>query len=244
VVKGGFVLELRLQRARTTQDVDLWMIGNPERMLLGLQDAGRLDLGDYLLYEVRPDARHPRIEAEGLHYEGLRFRAAAQLAGKLYGSPFGVDVAFAEPLSEKPEAAKGSTLLEFVGVEPANLLIYPLGIHLAEKLHAYTLPRPKPNSRVKDLPDITLLGTVRPLDAEKLRGAIEWTFGHRGTHPVPTTLPAAPESWRPVYERMAAIDRLAWPTLAAVFEAASAFLDPVLSGARGRWDPDGWRWVE
>jgi hypothetical protein len=37
VLKGGLVLELRLERARTTNDVDLRVTGSPERVLSQLQ---------------------------------------------------------------------------------------------------------------------------------------------------------------------------------------------------------------
>jgi hypothetical protein len=44
MLKGGLVLELRLERARTTKDVDLRMAGLPEDVLAKLQEAGRMDL--------------------------------------------------------------------------------------------------------------------------------------------------------------------------------------------------------
>ena len=47
ILKGGLALELRLDRARTTKDVDLRMVGSPEGILERLQEAGRLDLGDF-----------------------------------------------------------------------------------------------------------------------------------------------------------------------------------------------------
>lgn len=40
-LKGGLVLELRLERARTTKDVDLRMVGSPDDLLATLQAAGR-----------------------------------------------------------------------------------------------------------------------------------------------------------------------------------------------------------
>lgn len=36
----------------------------------------------------------------------------------------------------------------------------PVETHLAEKLHAYTLPCSTENARVRHLPDMALLGTV------------------------------------------------------------------------------------
>lgn len=97
-LKGGLVLELRLDRARTTKDVDLRMVGSPDDVLAKLQEAGRRDLGDFMTFEVRPDDDHPEIQNDGMQYDGLRYRAECKLAGKLYGQPFGVDVAFGDPI--------------------------------------------------------------------------------------------------------------------------------------------------
>ena len=44
-LKGGLVLELRLERARTTKDVDLRMVGSTVDVLAKLQEAGRKHLG-------------------------------------------------------------------------------------------------------------------------------------------------------------------------------------------------------
>lgn len=242
VLKGGLVLELRLERARTTKDIDLRLEGNPKEVLPRLQEAGRLDLGDYLRFEVTADPRHPEIEAEGMAYQGLRFRAEAQLAAKIYGVPFGLDVAFAEPMHGRPDEVDGSRFLEFVGLEPGRYRIYPLETHIAEKLHAYTLPRARPNSRVKDLPDLALLASVRDIDGAALRAAIDRTFQHRATHPVPSSLPDPPAGWAPVYERIAANDGLDWQTLDDVTNAIRAFLDPVLAENIGAWHAKDWRW--
>ena len=103
VLKGGVALELRLAEARATKDLDLRLVGDPELTLARLQRAGRITLDDHLTFEVRADPRHPTIEADGMRYEGLRFRAQCWLAGKLYGGPFGVDAAFAEPMVGQPE---------------------------------------------------------------------------------------------------------------------------------------------
>ena len=74
-LKGGLVLELRLERARTTKDVDLRMMGSPNDVLTRLQEAARRDLSDFMTFEVGPDADHPEIQGDGIQYEGLRFRA-------------------------------------------------------------------------------------------------------------------------------------------------------------------------
>ena len=93
-LKVGLVLELRLERARTTKDVDLRIVGSPGELLAKLQQAGRLDLGDFMTFEIVPDDEHPEMLNDAVQYDGLRFRAECKLAGKIYGQPFGVDVAF------------------------------------------------------------------------------------------------------------------------------------------------------
>lgn len=85
LLKGGLVLELRLERARTTKDIDLRVTGSPETVLAQLQEAGRKDLGDFMTFEVTPDMEQPTIQNDSRQYEGLRFRAECRLAGKLYG---------------------------------------------------------------------------------------------------------------------------------------------------------------
>lgn len=242
ILKGGLVLEFRLERARATKDIDLRMMGNPDEVLEKLQEAGRLDLKDFLQYEVRVDPEHPELLADGLPYEGRRFRAEARLAGKIYGSSFGIDIAFAEPVVGDPDMVSGSELLDFIGVEPMTYRVYPVETHIAEKLHAFTMSRRSPNSRVKDLPDIALLATARPLDAAKVRAAIERTFKHRATHTIPQALPDPAHGWKPVYERIARVDDLPWKTIEDLVDVVRRFIDPLLYGITGTWNPQGWTW--
>src|SRR3984893_17691212 len=75
LLKGGLVLELRLERARTTKDIDLRLTGSPETVLADLQEAGRQVLGDFMAFEVSRDTEQPKIQNNGMKYEGLRFRA-------------------------------------------------------------------------------------------------------------------------------------------------------------------------
>lgn len=242
IVKGGVVLELRLDRARTTKDVDLRVLGDPDALAAQLRAACALDVGDHLRFECSPDPEHPTIEGEGIVYAGRRFRASAQLAGKPYGNHFGVDAGFADRLVEAPEIIPGSAFLEFAGVAASRLRVYPRESHVAEKLHAYTLPRSRVNTRVKDLPDLALLALTGSFEGERLRAALDATFSFRGTHPLPATLPTPPSAWAAPYARIAQTDALPWSTLDDVTAAASAFLDPVLRGDARRWTPAAWGW--
>lgn len=242
-LKGGLALELRLERARTTKDIDLRMMGSSLEVLEHLQEAGRLDVGDHMRFEIQPDDEQPTIQHEGMRYEGYRYRGECRLAGMIYGRPFGVDVAFGDPLIGEPDVVTADDTLGFAGIAPPALRLYPVVSHIAEKLHALTLPRARPNSRVRDLPDIALLATTGPIDARRLRQAIEKTFEFRGTHPVPAMVPAPPAFWEAPYAAMAATDELPWPTLSELTAAISSFLDPILQSANdGQWEPAEWRW--
>ena len=242
-LKGGLVLELRLERARTTKDIDLRLMGPPDDILVKLQDAGRRNLGDFMTFEVGHDNDHPEIQNDGMLYDGLRFRAECRLAGKVYGQPFGVDVAFGDPILGEPETAVADDVLAFAGIVPPTLRLYPVVTHIAEKLHAYTMPRSRPNSRVKDLPDLALLATAQDIDAKLLRDALEQTFTFRNTHPLPLLVPAPPPAWETPYAAMAREDQLAWPTLADVTRVVQSFLDPVLAGdLEAKWSPGTWSW--
>jgi len=244
-LKGGLVIELRLERARTTKDIDLRMTGSPRDVLATLQEAARHDLGDFMTFEIERDEDHPEIQGDGMLYDGLRFRAECKLAGKLYGQRFGVDVAFGDPMLGDPEVVVAENVLGFAGIAPPTLRLYPIETHIAEKLHAYTMPRARPNTRVKDLPDIALLATAQPLDAQRLRDALEQTFMFRKTHALPAHLPEPPFAWAAPYAAMAREDNLIWPTLDDVTRIAGAFLDPVLARRLdATWTPDRWIWLE
>lgn len=242
-LKGGLAMELRLERARTTRDIDLRVMGSPDGILQVLRSAARRDLGDFMVFAVGPDERHPEIQGDGMKYDGMRFKATCTVAGKIYSRPFGVDVAFGDPILGEPDTVVADDVLAFAGIAPPTLRVYPVETHIAEKLHAFTMPRTQPNSRVKDLPDLALIATAGPLDSSRLRAAIEQTFSFRGTHEAPRRLPAPPATWEQPYAALARTDHLRWTTLEEVTAAARSFLDPVLAtDGESRWEPAAWRW--
>jgi hypothetical protein len=209
-----------------------------------LRAAARIELGDFMTFEVAPDEDHPEIRAVGMIDDGLRLRGECRIAGKVYGQRFGIDIGFSDPLIREPDVVIADDVLRFAGIAPPALRIYPVETHVAEKLHAYTVPRTRSNSRVKDLPDLALLGTTRAIDGRILRAALEQTFGFRRTHALPPRLPEPSEDWRLTYAALAEQDELAWTTLAEVTVAARAFIDPVLGGeVDALWDPVAWAWL-
>lgn len=153
-----------------------------------------------------------------------------------------MDAAFGDILTGAVDELEGSDFLAFAGVARPRIRVYPRETHIAEKVHAYTLPRKRPNSRVKDLPDIALLSSIGPFEGAVLRSALERTFNFRASHPLPSTLPEPPSTWLAAYARMAVDDGLRWRTLAEVTDAARAFLAPVLAGELGTWDSERGGW--
>ncbi len=85
------------------------MSGSSDNLVARLQAAGRRDLGDFITFEVSPDGEHSEIRADGMHYDGLRFRAECKFVGKR----FGVDVAFGDPISGDPELIVVRDVLAF-----------------------------------------------------------------------------------------------------------------------------------
>ncbi len=141
VLKGGVALELRLTRARATKDVDLRYFGPRESLLEDFQRAARLDLGDWMHFEIIRDPEWLEPADEFARFEGVRLSAECRIAGRLIGQRFGVDVAFDDPIFGEPLRIQPDNPLEFAGIRAPNILLYPIESHIAEKLHAYTLPR-------------------------------------------------------------------------------------------------------
>ncbi len=247
-LKGGLALELRLERARSTQDVDLRVSDSGADVLSKLQQAGRLDLADFMTFEVQRDANQPLIQDSNRNgsaeYDGQRFKAECTIGGALYGQKFGVDVVIGEPMLGKPDVIEADDVLGFAGISPPKIQVYPPETHVAEKLHAYTAPRQRQNSRVKDLPDIALLASAIAFDAVQLAAALRQTFNFRKTHALPCEFPNPPPDWKAPYEALAQKDKLIWLKFDDVTMAAANFLNPVLAGTAGpSWSPTAWRWA-
>ena len=109
-----------------------------------------------------PHTSLPEIELAipGNEYGGTRFYVSCFWLGKLYGA-FSLDVAFGEPQMES-ERVRPLFLADWLHSDGVRLQSYRLisrEQHLAEKLHAYTIPRSTPNSRVRALlPPVDILG--------------------------------------------------------------------------------------
>lgn len=97
ILKGGFMLELRLSQRRTTRDIDLAFWGDHATLLERLQEAGRLDKGDWLRFEV---VRDPRGQSQG-PVQIEEFKVTAYIGEDTYGRPF--DSPCAPPLLHRAQ---------------------------------------------------------------------------------------------------------------------------------------------
>ncbi len=204
VLKGGYALELRFQRARTTKDIDICMSeakgidlhdGTALRRII--QDLAMVDLGDYFVYTIGEST----LDLENAPYGGFRYPVECQIAGRRFAH-FSVDLAMGDVWLGNFGRLSTQPWLEFAGIPSPEIPSISPEQQFAEKLHAYTLPR-ESNSRVKDLVDMVLLIDSCEFDSENLVEAISQTFGRRKTHPMPSELPPPPESWRSRFEAMA-----------------------------------------
>src|SRR5208283_5494947 len=107
------------------------------------------------------------------------------------------------------EQASMRDWLGFAGIAPPEVPMIQREQQFAEKLHAYTLPRPQaPNSRVRDLVDMVLLIESGTLEPSRVIQALDATFGRRATHQVPDILAPPPDAWVSPFARLAAECRL------------------------------------
>lgn len=207
LLKGGYAMELRIQKARTTRDVDLAirqlphgaMEWNDAAVRASLERAAAVDLGDGFEFTIG----EPTMDLDAAPYGGARYPVEALMAGRRFAN-FHLDVSAGDVLREPFEMLEGQDWLGFAGIPKAMLPAISREEQFAEKLHAYTLPRTgRPNTRVKDLVDMVLLLDSGSLDCTRLTENIAATFRRRGTHPVPSSLPEPLAGWNEPFGELA-----------------------------------------
>jgi hypothetical protein len=199
-------MELRLHNARSTLDVDLGFLGTPQPkgesqtdyLQRLLAKAAKTELGDFFEFEIGG----VQLELAGPLYGGARYPVRSLIDGRLFVS-FHVDVAVGDFIPVKFETAHEQDLLSFAGVKPAVFPLLPKEVQFAEKLHSYTMPRPVPNSRVRDLVDMVLLIQESKLSPAEVKKALVAVFDRRKSHPVPAALEQAPAAWEKRFAEMA-----------------------------------------
>jgi len=204
ILKGGYAMELRLRhRARFSRDLDLTTRHEKGKSsaagLQGkLQEPITKDLADWFVFQIGEST----MDLEGAPYAGYRFPVDARLAGRTFAK-FHVDVGIGDPILDDPVWVKGNSLLSFAGIPNISIAILPAETHFAEKIHAYTRPRERLNSRVRDLIDIVLLLDEGFEDLKSVKQSLSSTFLRRDTHALPLELLPPHETWRKTYAELA-----------------------------------------
>lgn len=216
VLKGGYAMELRIGAARATKDIDLTLrdlrslatarasASTPQRhadhacVLQALQEAASQDLGDFFRFEVG----EPSMDLDGAPYGGARYPVAAHMDGRPF-IKFHLDVGIGDVVLAPLEMIEGQSWLVFAGISGERFPTISKEQQFAEKLHAYTLPRENPNSRVKDLVDMVLLIKSGDMQTARIKETLVVTFERRATHPLPTELEDPPVAWEQTFAPMA-----------------------------------------
>lgn len=230
-LKGGYAMELRINQARATKDIDLTYIQRiknesdllNELILQELQMLASVELKDYFAYQIE----RAQIDLENAPYGGARYPVIATIDGKLFVR-FQLDIG-ADIIVNRVEKVQGANWLEFCGIPSPIIPMISIEQQFAEKLHAYTLPRGvRVNSRTKDLVDMVLLLNMKKLKLEECRHVIQYVFKTRNTHPLPEQLVEPPVEWQLQFADMATECGLS-PDMGEAFKEVAHFYNERLS---------------
>jgi len=230
-LKGGYSLELRLGKSRTTKDVDL-ILQNPvllkqtgsaigEELKALLQEKLDQHIEDFFSFRLGK-ATEITIATLG----GYRIKATALLGGTFFDE-FHLDIAIAETDPSPLEELTGESWLEFAGIDAAKPLAIPQELQFAEKLHAYTHIREgRENTREKDLIDMVIL-VQRGIDPIETAKRMQAVFAARSTHALPEELNPPPQSWGNIFAKHA--EELDYPgTLEDAYQTVKRFFSDEL----------------
>ena len=210
-------IDLTLQRAETTSGVDTNQVVREM-----LQSAVNVSLGDWFEYVIGS----PVMDLTAAPYGGARFPVEARMDKRIFAR-FHLDAGIGDVVMQPLDSIICRDWLEFAGIELSRVWMIAREQQLAEKVHAYTLPRNTANSRVKDLVDVALLIGSGALDKQRIRDALRLTFERRGTHDLPASLTPPPADWQVPFHALA--EECGLPTdVAAVFAGVQEFVQEVL----------------
>jgi hypothetical protein len=229
VLKGGYALELRFKAARATVDIDLTVRNVPgvnanqnEVLRAMLQTAANASFGDWFEFMVGP----PIMDLTAAPYGGARFPVEARMSGRIFAR-FHLDAGVGDVIVEPLETIVCRNWLGFAGIESSRVRMIAREQQFAEKIHAYTLPRNTPNSRVKDLVDLALLIGSGGLDKRRIMEALLLTFERRATHDLASLVPP-PADWQVPFQALAEECDLS-ANVDTVFAGVQAFIEEVLA---------------
>lgn len=207
VLKGGYAMELRMQRARATRDIDLAMF---EHLILSkdskrqssaihdlLVSAAALDLKDFFIFEISQASMQLIGPPEG----GMRFPVNSILDGKTFAR-FHIDIGVGDTQIKPLEKLKGRNWLGFAGIKTISFPAISKEQQWAEKFHAYTMSGQN-NSRVKDLVDMILLIQESKMSKTKIKESIIAVFKNHDTGEIPSKLNPPSLFWSAPFSKLA-----------------------------------------
>jgi hypothetical protein len=181
-------------------------------------------LGDWFEYAIGS----PVLDLAAAPYGGARYPVEARMDHRIFAR-FHLDAGLGDVVMQPLETIVCRDWLGFAGIETPRVLMIAREQQFAEKVHAYTLPRNAPNSRVKDLVDLALLVGSSELDKQRALDALRLTFERRKTHDLPAILVPPPVDWQVPFQAVA--KECGLPTdVGAVLAIVQAYLDTVLAG--------------
>lgn len=199
ILKGGYAMELRFVAARSTRDLDFTLrAGDTDSALDQLQRAGARELADFFSFRVG----EPMMNLDAAPYGGARYPVEARLDGRAF-IRFHVDVGIGDVILEPIETIRARDWLAFADIPSPSIAMIAREQQFAEKIHAYTMPRPSPNSRVRDLVDLYLLIASDSLNPSRCSDAVRRTFERRKTHDIPQELIAPSTAWNRPFQALA-----------------------------------------
>lgn len=226
VVKGGMALEIRLgDRARSTRDLDLALRdaqgdGSSVRELLidCLSVAREEDGFEFLVGEPTT------ITLDEAGRPGWRFPVESRMAGRKFAS-VRLDVVARDDEISKTQRVELPGVLDFAGLARHDVEAVDPAQHFAEKVHAFTRTYgERPNTRVRDLPDMVLLIDDGLEPTPELFSIISRVFEARANAAMPVELPDPPSFWHENY-----------PALATDLDVTAKTLDEAMTLIRAFW---------
>lgn len=203
LVKGGYAIELQFDISRTTKDIDLVLRRHKvERNGRSFEEIDLIkeslsaylqsDINDFFSFILTGEEK----SLDNTPYGGMRYCIECKIAGKRYVS-FHIDVSIND-VSKLPyfEKIEGEDWIGFAGIPPAICNVFASEEIFAEKLHAYTLPRDKENTRVRDIVDMYLLVVNNKMDPNRVKECVNNVFARRKTHAIPVEFQEPPISWK------------------------------------------------
>lgn len=226
VVKGGMALEIRLgDRARSTRDLDLALRdaqgdgSSVRELLIGCLSVAREEDGfEFLVGEPTT------ITLDEAGRPGWRFPVESRMAGRKFAN-VRLDVVARDDEISKTQRVELPGVLDFAGLARHDVEAVDPAQHFAEKVHAFTRTYgERPNTRVRDLPDMVLLIDDGLEPTPELFSIVSHLFDARANAAMPVELPDPPSFWRENY-----------PVLAADLDVSAKTLDEALTVVRTFW---------